>query len=127
MEAGPIESYLKKDETEEFEPYDRRLHDRVSSLYAELESETLKVTQLRREAPLKAARIYEDQLKKEFDSDQGILKELARKSEANQKAGDLGIRQLERKDSVEEDYAKSAEILKALQSVCFYVFGWEGG
>lgn len=119
MDAGPIELYMKKDETEEFEPYDRRLHDRVTSLHAELEAETLKLSQLRREAPARATKAYQEQLKKEFDNDERVLVELAKKVEVENEAGDIGIKPLERKDGIEEEYLRSAEILKGLQTVCF--------
>lgn len=119
MNAGPVESYMKNDDAEEFEPYDRKLHDRMKALHAELESETLKVSELRREAPARATKIYEAQLMKEFESDERILAEIAKKIEVGEKAGDLGIKPLERKQDTEEEYAKSAEILKGLQTVSF--------
>lgn len=117
MDAGPVESYMKKDDAEEFEPYDRKLHDHVVSLHAELERETLKVSELRREAPAQALKNYKAQLKKEFDSDEKILVEIAKEIEVGEKAGDLGIKPLERKQEIEEEYARSAEILKGLQTV----------
>jgi kinetochor protein Mis14/NSL1 len=117
LEAGSIESYMKKDEAEEFEPYDGKLHERVQSLHAELEVETLKVSQLRREAPARAIKIYEEQLKKESDGDERILVEIAKKTEVDEKAGDLGIRPLGRKGEIEEEYVRSLEILKGLQAV----------
>lgn len=119
MDAGPVESYMKKDEAEEFEPYDRKLHDRMKALHAELEFETLKVSELRREAPARAAKIYEAGLIKEFESDERILAEIAKKIEVDAKAGDLGIKPLERKKDTEAEYARSAEILKGLQTVSF--------
>lgn len=119
MDAGPVESYLKKDDAEEFEPYDRKLHDRMKSLHAEVEFETLKVSELRREAPARATKIYEAQLMKEFESDERILAEIGKKIEVGEKAGDLGIKPLERKQDTEEEYARSAEILKGLQTVSF--------
>lgn len=119
MDAGPVESYMKKDGAEEFEPYDRKLHDRMQSLHTELESETLKVSELRREAPARATKIYEAQLMKEFEGDERILAEIAKKIEVGDKAGDLGIKPLERKQDTEEEYARSAEILKGLQTASF--------
>lgn len=119
MDAGPVESYMKKDSTEEFEPYDRKLHDRMKSLHTELEIETLRVSQLRREAPAEATKIYEAQLIEEFEGDEKILAEIAKKIEVGDRAGDLGIKPLERKQDTEGEYATSAEILKGLQTVSF--------
>lgn len=124
MDAGPVESYLKKDEAEEFEPYDRKLHDRMKALYAELESETVRVSELRREAPARAAMVFEAGLIKEFESDERILAEIAKKIEVGEKAGDLGIKPLERKQDTEAEYSRSAEILKELQTVSF--ISWQG-
>ncbi|BDD56812.1 hypothetical protein MPDQ_005666 [Monascus purpureus] len=55
---------LSAPETIEYEPYDARLAARVTSLYAQLESLTTTVAQLRRDTPARAAREYGDQLKK---------------------------------------------------------------
>ncbi|KAL3466659.1 kinetochore protein Mis14 like-domain-containing protein [Aspergillus heterothallicus] len=56
-------------ETVEYEPYDAKLAARVSSLYAQLESLTTTVAQLRRDAPGKAARQYAEQLNKAIEED----------------------------------------------------------
>ena len=56
-------------ETIEYEPYDTRLAARVTSLYAQLESLTTAVAQLRRDAPARAAREYADLLRKVVDED----------------------------------------------------------
>ncbi|KAI9787755.1 MAG: hypothetical protein M1839_000287 [Geoglossum umbratile] len=44
--------------TEEYEPYDRRLHARLQALQASLEAQTLALSQLRRSAPAAAAAAY---------------------------------------------------------------------
>lgn len=124
LDADSVSTYLKKDDSEEFEPYDRKLHDQVSSLHAEIERETLKVAQLRREAPARVARMYEEQLQREMDSDGRILAEMAKNSAAAaggvgiESAGDLGIRPLDRAEEIAQDYQKSVEMLRELQSVC---------
>ena len=51
-------------ETVEYEPFDTQLAARVTSLYAQLESLTTTVAQLRRDAPARAVKEYGDQLKK---------------------------------------------------------------
>lgn len=57
-------------ETVEYEPYDTRLAARVTSLYAQLESLTTAVAQLRRDAPGRAAREYADLLRKVVDDEE---------------------------------------------------------
>ncbi|EAU34961.1 predicted protein [Aspergillus terreus NIH2624] len=56
-------------ETVEYEQYDSRLAARVTSLYAQLESLTTTVAQLRRDAPRRAAAAYAEQLKKTLEDD----------------------------------------------------------
>lgn len=56
-------------ETVEYEPYDTALAARVTSLYAQLESLTTTVAQLRRDAPRKAARMYAEELNKVLEGD----------------------------------------------------------
>ncbi|CEL07914.1 hypothetical protein ASPCAL11068 [Aspergillus calidoustus] len=62
-------------ETVEYEPYDAKLAARVSSLYAQLESLTTTVAQLRRDAPGKAASQYAEQLNKAIEEDDKDLDE----------------------------------------------------
>ncbi|KAI9929186.1 hypothetical protein AWENTII_001115 [Aspergillus wentii] len=57
-------------ETVEYEAYDTNLAARVTSLYAQLESLTTSVAQLRRDAPRRAARAYADQLKLALEGDE---------------------------------------------------------
>lgn len=59
---GNGSSFSAPEETIEYEPFDGALASRVSSLYAQLESLTTGVAQLRREAPGKAAKMYADTL-----------------------------------------------------------------
>ncbi|KAH8151634.1 uncharacterized protein LAJ45_04256 [Morchella importuna] len=116
MDAGPIETYISKNEMEELEPYDRKLHTRFTTLQAQLDEETEKLAKLRREAPFDAAKAYEDALKRELEGDERIIQSLANEDITDPEAGSLGIRPLERKEDIEEDYARTAEILKALQT-----------
>ncbi|PUU79661.1 hypothetical protein B9Z19DRAFT_1046377 [Tuber borchii] len=112
----------------EFEAYDRKLHDRVSALYAELERETLRVAQLRREAPGRAKRAFEEALRREVEGDERILRELERKRGVSSReegegeggggqAGDLGVRELERGEEIARGYEEGVGILMGLQSV----------
>ncbi|KAL7269170.1 hypothetical protein RUND412_008172 [Rhizina undulata] len=116
MDVGPIEDYMKKEEVEEFEPYDRKLHDRVSNLYSQVESETIKVTQLRREMPAKAAQTHSEQLQWELENDGRILEEWS-KAKLPETAGDLGIKELERQGEVEQNFFEAFETLKSMEKV----------
>ena len=71
----PFQSSLATNETIEYEPYDADLAARVTSLYAQLESLTTTVAQLRRDAPAKAARDYTQVLKAAVNEDDNDLAE----------------------------------------------------
>ncbi|CAI7609522.1 unnamed protein product [Penicillium pancosmium] len=58
----PFPASFTAPETVEYEPYDSELASRVTALYAQLESLTTGVAQLRRDAPRKAAKEYAQQL-----------------------------------------------------------------
>ncbi|KAJ5989048.1 hypothetical protein N7481_004258 [Penicillium waksmanii] len=58
----PFPASFTAQETVEYEPYDSELASRVTALYAQLESLTTGVAQLRRDAPRKAAKEYAQQL-----------------------------------------------------------------
>lgn len=52
---------------------------RLHALYAQLESETARVAELRREAPAAAAKAYMDRLNKEIDAEEEVLEGLREK------------------------------------------------
>ncbi|KAJ6005016.1 Kinetochore Mis14 [Penicillium herquei] len=59
----PFPASFTAPETVEYEPFDSELASRVSALYAQLESLTTTVAQLRRDAPRQAAKSYATQLR----------------------------------------------------------------
>lgn len=68
----PFPASFTAPETVEYEPYDSELASRVTALYAQLESLTTTVAQLRRDAPRRAAKDYAaqlDQLLEEEDAE----------------------------------------------------------
>ena len=99
----------------------------MSALYAELERETLRVAQLRREAPGRAKRAFEEALRREGEGDERILRELERKRGAvggeeeggrgGGQAGDLGVGELERGEEIARGYEEGVKVLMGLQSV----------
>ncbi|KAI1909704.1 hypothetical protein LOZ39_004976 [Ophidiomyces ophidiicola] len=67
----PLDSLLSTTREEvEYEPYDARLAAKVTSLYAQLESLTTTVAQLRRDAPAKAAAKYAESLRQALAEDE---------------------------------------------------------
>ncbi|EEA27731.1 hypothetical protein TMatcc_003972 [Talaromyces marneffei ATCC 18224] len=101
-------AFSAPNETIEFEPYDGNLASRVSSLYAQLESLTTTVAQLRRDAPGKAAKIYAANLREalekedeEFEHQQEQQQRKRRRLEEN-KDGDNDTNMEDHDDETQE-------------------------
>ncbi|KAH8697064.1 kinetochore protein Mis14 like-domain-containing protein [Talaromyces proteolyticus] len=82
----PFDSGFSAPETIEYEPYDGALASRVTSLYAQLESLTTSVAQLRREAPQKAAKAYSDTLIEMLKTEDAEYESLARQQQDSDSA-----------------------------------------
>ncbi|KAK9320782.1 kinetochore protein Mis14 like-domain-containing protein [Lipomyces orientalis] len=52
----------KDEETDKYEPFDLELNEQVRELYSEIDKETVEVTKLRREGPLRALEAYKSKL-----------------------------------------------------------------
>lgn len=87
----PTDTLSGPAETVEYEPYDTALAARVTSLYAQLESLTTTVAQLRRDAPKKAARGYADALRKALDEDDELLPPEEAEDENEKGDGDVDV------------------------------------
>ncbi|KAL4778382.1 kinetochore protein Mis14 like-domain-containing protein [Aspergillus varians] len=70
-------------ETVEYEPFDGKLAAKVTSLYAQLESLTTTVAQLRRDAPARAARQYAEALGKVIEEEDGEEEDEEEEEEAD--------------------------------------------
>ncbi|KAJ5728401.1 hypothetical protein N7493_004731 [Penicillium malachiteum] len=79
----PFPASFTAPETVEYEPFDSELASRVSALYAQLESLTTTVAQLRRDAPQQAAKSYATQLSQ-------LLKEEGKEEEEDDNEKDDG-------------------------------------
>ncbi|PYH89443.1 Mis14-domain-containing protein [Aspergillus ellipticus CBS 707.79] len=85
----------------EYEAYDGKLASRVTSLYAQLESLTTTVAQLRRDAPGRAARAYAEKLSRAIEEDdEGEDEEL--KEEEEEEEDEEGQEEGEREGEGEE-------------------------
>ncbi|PWY72870.1 kinetochore protein Mis14 [Aspergillus eucalypticola CBS 122712] len=78
----------------EYEAYDGKLASRVTSLYAQLESLTTTVAQLRRDAPGRAAKAYAEQLRRAL-----------REDEEEEKLEDLDGEEMKEEEEEEEQSA----------------------
>ena len=98
-----------------YEPYDTRLAQKLRDLYANLEEETTRVAELRRETPATAASNYVDGIRNEIElSDRAF--ELQRSK--LQTTFDSGIDQVRFKhNDIEESWSRGCEGLEALRNV----------
>ncbi|PWY87880.1 Mis14-domain-containing protein [Aspergillus sclerotioniger CBS 115572] len=83
----------------EYEAYDGKLAARVTSLYAQLESLTTTVAQLRRDAPGRAAKAYAEQLRRAIQEDENEEEEV----EEGQGEGEV------QEEGLKEESRQSAE------------------
>lgn len=114
----PFPSPFSAPETVEYEPYDTELAARVTSLYAQLESLTTTVAQLRRDAPKRAAKTYADALTKALEEDDAEAERLDRQAE--QGALDRGDKDVEMTDDATtkmKDGAEGAGVAAASSAV----------
>ncbi|OJJ99228.1 hypothetical protein ASPACDRAFT_1856797 [Aspergillus aculeatus ATCC 16872] len=88
-------SFTAPTEQVEYEAYDAKLAARVTSLYAQLESLTTTVAQLRRDAPGRAARAYAEHLRRvieeEMEEAEDVELELEEGEEGEQEKRDDGM------------------------------------
>lgn len=67
-----------------YEPYDPRLGAKLRDLYAQLEQESTRVAELRRDAPGAAARAYIERLEAEMEAERAAERERGRPEDALQ-------------------------------------------
>lgn len=103
-----------------YEAYDPRLAAKLRELYAQLEYESTRVAELRREAPGAAARAYMERLEAEMELEREREQERERELEAERSAGqkvELDWESLERVEEVENMWQKGTEGLVVLERV----------
>ncbi len=98
----------KQDEEELYEPYDARLATRLQSLHSTLESETLALAELRRNAPLQAAEVIRLELEREAQNDHRHFVSTipsTSKSTVTATAGTTGLRSTAKQDEEQQQKA----------------------
>ncbi|SLM37129.1 Kinetochore Mis14 [Lasallia pustulata] len=103
---------------ETHEPYDPRLVSRLHALYAQLELETARVAELRREAPAAAAKAYMDRLNQELEEEEEAVERLREKVRAEASVGvEMEGVGLERAEDVRRTWEGALEGLTGLGRV----------
>jgi kinetochor protein Mis14/NSL1 len=95
-----------------YEPYDAALAERLRALYASLEAETMRVAELRREAPGRAVGVWVEQLGRPVEGPGGENESVAREEKVLLGPGFDG-----RGGEVERVFARAVGGLEALRGV----------
>lgn len=104
------------DDNSNYEPYDPRLAERLRALYAEFDTQSTRVAELRRDAPGAAARGYVEWLEAELKREKESEKERESKNvHLNLEALDMGTSK--RKDDVERMWGRGTEGLVELGKI----------
>lgn len=99
-----------------YEPYDPRLGAKLRDLYAQLEQESTRVAELRRDAPGAAARAYMERLEAEMEAEKVAERERGRPDEAPQ-VNLLEQLKLSNLEEVKSMWGKGTEGLVELEKV----------
>ena len=99
-----------------YEPYDPRLGAKLRDLYAQLEQESTRVAELRRDAPGAAARAYMERLEAEMEAERVAERERERPEEAPQ-VNLLEDFKLSNLEEVKSMWTKGTEGLVELEKV----------
>lgn len=116
LRPNPASEVNTPDDNSNYEPYDPRLAERLRTLYAELDTQSTRVAELRRDAPGAAARGYVERLEAELTRE----KELEKKRES--KGVHLEMENLDAgismpKDDVKRMWGKGTEGLLELGKI----------
>ncbi|KAH7058982.1 hypothetical protein B0J12DRAFT_379666 [Macrophomina phaseolina] len=110
-EAGELE----EEATEEFEPIDTRLVDKIRALEAQKETLTEKVADLRREAPKKAAEAYQEAFVKESEEIERRAREREETAVCSAAGTKLEAGEMRRWDDVEQMWERGTQNLVDLK------------
>ncbi|KAK9468320.1 kinetochore protein Mis14 like-domain-containing protein [Lipomyces arxii] len=101
------------DESEKYEPYDLDLNEEVRQLYAHIDEETVTVTKLRHEAPLRAVKSYKAQLEKLNEQHKALESDEVDMEDQVEEVTVEDV--LPRQKAVEQDFDKLIGTLKLLK------------
>lgn len=104
------------DDNSNYEPYDPRLAERLRTLYAEFDTQSTRVAELRRDAPGAAARGYVERLEAELKREKELEKERG-SEDVHMDMNNLDMGILKRKDGVERMWGRGTEGLMELGKI----------
>lgn len=98
----------------EIEPFDAKLAQRVQSLSAQIEGQTLQLAKMRRDIPAATAKEYEERSNREGEEDEAYVEKYKRHLEAAQEMK-LDLGNTARLGEMEETWQQGTEELEELK------------
>lgn len=117
LNPNPAPEARSPDDNSNYETYDPRLAERLRTLYAEFDTQSTRVAELRRDAPGAAARGYVERLEAELKRENEVGKERRSKGVHMLSAEDLDMGILKRKDDVEGMWGRGTKGLMELGKI----------
>lgn len=99
----------------EIEPFDAKLAQRVQSLSAQIENQTLQLASLRRDAPAATAKKFEDEFQRRSEEDAARVKKQSELDAQAAKELKLDVGEMERLDEVQGTWQRGMEELEELK------------
>ncbi|KAK6360736.1 hypothetical protein TWF730_006863 [Orbilia blumenaviensis] len=125
-DIGNVDSVLKAEEEDQYEPYDDKLRVRVNELIAKVGTATGEVAKLRREVPKRAAATYEKKLKADIDREVALAEAALKENdddamdidgEGDTDMMDWGIKHLARQKEMEKAWEDAVGLLPLLKKM----------
>ncbi|KAK6543179.1 hypothetical protein TWF694_007093 [Orbilia ellipsospora] len=122
-DIGDVDSVLKTEEEDQYEPYDDKLRVRVNELIAQVGTATAEVAKLRREVPKKAATAYAKKLASDVDKEAALAEaalredDMAMDGDGDTAMIDWGIKPLTRQQEVEKAWEDAVGLLPVLKKM----------
>lgn len=116
LRPNPAAEANTPDDNSNYESYNPQLAERLRALYAEFDTQSTRVAELRRDAPGAAARGYIERLEAELKREKDLEKERESKN-VHTDVDDLDMGTLKRKDDVERMWRRGTEGLVDLGKI----------
>lgn len=100
----------------EIEPFDTKLAQRIQSLSAQIETQTLQLANLRRTAPAETSQRFDESFTEQADAYDARLQKEAEEKLSAARSTKMDIDEVERLDEIQNTWQNGSENLVALKS-----------
>jgi kinetochor protein Mis14/NSL1 len=117
MDSREMEAELAKaQEGEEFEPFDTKLAQRLQTLTAKIDHETLQLANLRKNAPVETAQRFQQSFEKQEETQEARLAKAEQERLEVAKDTKMEVGEVERMEEVQGSWQKGSEKVAALKT-----------